>query len=250
MRWSQTHQFPQPDVDGLRFTGWPLGQQAALWQVPVRGLRDVAVGEPTCRRSPDHPRGAGRRANNTGLPAARKTPYRASSVAPRISPAHTACDTVHNSTEMKGDRERSTDRRLSDWGENMSRKITRMKSLAVAALLATLFTIFAQTPASAANPRHTCRPLDNIGQCYMEFAFPGGTLSIDIDHWGSPRNDLHSWQILVFTSGGGTYTCGASFWDADPPRSWICRNVPASQFVHLSSGVIWGGEFASLGARW
>lgn len=51
--------------------------------------------------------------------------------------------------------------------------------------------------------------------------FPGGTISIDLDEYGS-GTAIHRWDLI---NGAGSYQCYGTYRAIDPPRSWTCSGV-------------------------
>jgi len=51
--------------------------------------------------------------------------------------------------------------------------------------------------------------------------FPGGTISIDVDEYGS-SGVVHRWDLI---NGAGNYQCYGTYRQVDPPRSWTCSGV-------------------------
>ena len=73
--------------------------------------------------------------------------------------------------------------------------------------------------------------------------FPGGTISIDADSTVRDGIDRTAyWRIW----GPNGYSCGASFRDSEPPRSWVCFNAPAGTY----DAAIEGRPPATMGVRW
>ncbi|GAA1715456.1 hypothetical protein [Fodinicola feengrottensis] len=70
------------------------------------------------------------------------------------------------------------------------------------------------------------KPCTNTFECFNGFSFGGGTLSIDIDAIGGPQRNLQ-WQV--------DGVCSATYTTNDPPRSWVCRNVPAGNYTLRTS---------------
>ncbi|MFB9907114.1 hypothetical protein [Allokutzneria oryzae] len=55
--------------------------------------------------------------------------------------------------------------------------------------------------------------------------FPGGTLSIDADVIGGPNT-----LVRIRYKGDHGERCVTEFWVNDPPRSWVCHNVPPGHY--------------------
>lgn len=89
-------------------------------------------------------------------------------------------------------------------------------------------------------------PCDNVSSCFEGTGpFPGGTISIDVDalRLGSVNETLQ-WSLQ------GVPGCTTTFRADDPPRSWVCNNVPAGSYTLAA----WTGSFArynwDIGVRW
>ncbi|HEX4816222.1 MAG TPA: hypothetical protein VFV66_26045 [Nonomuraea sp.] len=58
--------------------------------------------------------------------------------------------------------------------------------------------------------------------CQVNYSgFPGGTISFDVEQTGS---DTATQDIIL--ASGGRIICRTTYKAVDPPRSWICNNVP------------------------
>ncbi|MCE7002242.1 hypothetical protein LWC34_05280 [Kibdelosporangium philippinense] len=98
---------------------------------------------------------------------------------------------------------------------------------------------FVMTPlaAFAGGNSNTC----SGSSCSVEASgFPGGTLSVDADVHGSGGAE---W--VVFS--GDRLACRTNFAAGDPPRSWVCNNVPAG---HLQASVSGPAGPSNIGLRW
>ena len=93
--------------------------------------------------------------------------------------------------------------------------------LAAAAVLGVLAAT--ASPATAANPVKHCYDTDH---CVMDGpGFGGGTMSIDIDAIGGPSETAY-----FSLNRPGVTACSGQFDTSDPPRSWVCRNLPAGDY--------------------
>jgi hypothetical protein len=74
--------------------------------------------------------------------------------------------------------------------------------------------------------------------------FPGGTISIDADaHVAVDRvNRRANWSL----QGPNGFGCRGSFMEADPPRSWTCRNAPRGSYY----AAVTGNAPTAIGIRW
>ncbi|MBY8853278.1 hypothetical protein K7G98_35615, partial [Saccharothrix sp. MB29] len=74
--------------------------------------------------------------------------------------------------------------------------------------------------------------------------FPGGTISVDVDLLGFHDNAQYTWTVK---SNFGNF-CSATYYAADPARSWNCYNVPAGRIDLQVAKAGW--HDASIGVRW
>lgn len=80
--------------------------------------------------------------------------------------------------------------------------------------------------------------------CFLEAQnFPGGTVSVDVDAGGTERA-YREWTL----SANFTPSCKASYTSIDPPRSWVCHNVPAGTLSLKASK--YATQWADIGLRW
>jgi len=79
------------------------------------------------------------------------------------------------------------------------------------------------SPAAAANPVKNCY---NTDYCVVDGpGFGGGTMSIDIDAIGGPGETAY-----FSLRRPGVTACSGEFGTNDPPRSWVCHNLPAGNY--------------------
>ncbi|GAA4000380.1 hypothetical protein GCM10022247_20980 [Allokutzneria multivorans] len=102
------------------------------------------------------------------------------------------------------------------------------------------------TPPSASaanNPKLSCY---KKVVCQLEFGgFPGGTLSVDADALNGPNKII---LLRVQTDTG--QRCVTEFWAADPPRSWVCHNLPSGK-IRVTTTEAYVNEYDfHVGARW
>ncbi|MFB9907115.1 hypothetical protein [Allokutzneria oryzae] len=80
------------------------------------------------------------------------------------------------------------------------------------------------TPGASAGGYSKRCPSENV--CRVEGSdFPGGTLSIDADVIGGPNT-----LVRMRYKGDHGERCVTEFWVNDPPRSWVCHNVPPGHY--------------------
>lgn len=80
--------------------------------------------------------------------------------------------------------------------------------------------------------------------CFLEVQnFPGGTVSVDVDAGGADRA-YREWTLRA----NFAPVCKASYSSIDPPRSWVCHNVPAGTLNLKASK--YATQWIDLGLRW
>jgi hypothetical protein len=91
--------------------------------------------------------------------------------------------------------------------------------------------------AVAAGASRTCA----ANSCSIDApGFTGGQLAVDADVHGV---GTAKWTVLR----GITTVCSVSFPASDPPRSWVCNNLPAGRYVAF---VVGPAGPTNIGLRW
>ncbi|MCP3798829.1 hypothetical protein NLX83_06125 [Allokutzneria sp. A3M-2-11 16] len=82
--------------------------------------------------------------------------------------------------------------------------------------------------------------------CQLEVdGFPGGTLSVDADAVNGPDKLI---LLRVQTKTG--QRCVTEFWVNEPPRSWVCHNIPPGKIRVTTTEAYVNSYDYSVGARW
>jgi hypothetical protein len=118
-----------------------------------------------------------------------------------------------------------------------------------AALMIPIIAVIALSaqPAHAAMFEKLCpgaSPVTGPGLCQVNYSgFPGGTISFDVEQLGSSSKA----QDIILAV-GGRIICRTTYKAVDPPRSWICNNVPRGS--GSLSAVKWPYNAGRVAVRW